>query len=970
MESVPKNWILRTLSPKLSSQTDCTARSETQLESSFERRYVNPYGSEADTHIYSHENITVMCSQPSVMVTPGLEDGMKEVVVHAKQVSILEWEKGEPQLSPETAGSPGSQSGFYSFVDVETNPEAEKTEDWMSSPEREAKLATLKVENGFKLRAYQEDRKPDKLFSEENGDSHYRVPDANGSLGEQELESERWDIIRSQAPKKNPTFTEQWSALEQLDLANSPNKLMEGFSLHFSAANGESSHKAEAGNVDTEQINFSAARQQFLKMEQSNFSSFLQIPRQLQSPRNRSQSPVEEAMVTAIKVNFDDHTDKRPTQTPENSPVFFTKSVTVTLAEDGSKGVKKQSSFFDDFDSGLGESSWDLGGGYASDGSISNEVFVSESSKAKVETPIEREIRVAQEREESLRRERGILRSKSREMVQIRTKPLLSQDDQATPLPALSRTKDKGRVSFFVQREIERESQREEDLLQEGKVPGLYDRGKPQELGERKRVFELQADEVPVMPTRMSLSGTLVDAKTKSGTEEGRATPDAMLVLEDKASVDTEEYLSPCCPHRHQDETAFRSAVQSAHVPQRDSSEEKKYTKVTQPLPSRGEPCLSSKVGLDVQYMTPNKTVGSPKLSIFQKPASLSQDKYSESLVAVESSTVPASVTDPTLLDLARNPSGHGSPKGFLRFSSVKSPLEYILGKDSFKKASVRDTPGLGAAKGSSDLSSPGDSPGLGIVGEPKFRWTGQNEQFNLKTRKVQTPEAIRREIEDYCKREQELRQLRGKSGLSLSQDGDWDGLDQTPIVQMGRDAILLFSEDAKGNSVEQEMTSPTVAPAEELRKEEHMLLPQGFDTVDHAMLRITPQMKMDSPGKSASPVDSPRLAPRISLVTMVTAQPWGSLRSESLSTPPGSPVTPLAKRMDNSFAAKGLTETLMGDFEEYRLKLKRDENAYAGIQPSDDVNNEVVEATRVIRHKNTRALRWEAGMYANEVAD
>lgn len=104
------------------------------------------------------------------------------------------------------------------------------------------------------------------------------------------------------------------------------------------------------------------------------------------------------------------------------------------------------------------------------------------------ETPIEREIRVHLEREELLRRERGLGNSRgTQEYVEVCIKPILNQSMASSLMP---KEKERQWAGVQMQREIQRECRREEDLVQLGKVRGTYDRGTPQELQEKKMVFE------------------------------------------------------------------------------------------------------------------------------------------------------------------------------------------------------------------------------------------------------------------------------------------------------------------------------------------------------------------------------------------------------------------------------------------------------------------------------------------------
>lgn len=672
---------------------------------------VQPLDLDSDDSVFHSDSISVGRSHSSVFVSSHQVETPGDVVVQARQVAVSqdggstsdEWQPSSPSNPSSPCSSSSSHCGFYSFVEDPASPEAEQNEAWMVSPQRQAKLATLKEEKGFKLQTYSSNRKPESMFQDSNGDSRYKVDPDNGIevIGQEEETQLRHEIIRSQAPKKNPTFD------ENLDSRRSTNRLIEGLSLSYSPVHSkpEAPRSAESGTIDQEQINFNAARQQFVKMEQDKRNVIIQ-PLRIKS--RLSSSLLQQGDVSPWRrVEVEDASRK----------------VMVYPQEDS---LSRQSSVFDDLDSGLEELSLDVVGGYNSDEGLSTETTQMETrviqSRSTYETPVEREIRLAQEREEVLRRSRGLKHNNSREeMVQIKTRRSM-----LTPIKA----KDKSRVSFIFQQE----NQSREDL---------------QEQVQRQHSRDPPHDEV-------DLDQKTVD-RPESRDEDGDALP------------------LPCCPHRH-----------------------------------------------------PEGTESSFNIGVLARTVSSSSSSTSTS-------------STPTL----------ATPRS----------------------------------------------------------WRETLETTGLQSRTQGGPDFIEKEIEEDMRREQELREQR---------------------------------------EFREENHRPTSSPAPLVEQANKMAISQFY-----------PPLKIEKPEASLA-WSSPRPIARQPSVSLVTAQPW------SPSPPPSSP-RPSSSSWSTSLPVRGLTETLLQDFEERRVKLKLEDSAYAGIQPIDDVNNEVVESTRVIRHKNQRALQWEAGVFANQ---
>lgn len=127
-------------------------------------------------------------------------------------------------------------------------------------------------------------------------------------------------------------------------------------------------------------------------------------------------------------------------------------------------------------------------------------------AKLLMETPIQREIRRSCEREESLRRSRGLSPGRAgAELIELRVRPVLNRPGPGPPLP---RALERARAGAKMQRDIEREAHRQVALASPA-APEPSARRRPQPLDELKRFFETAAEDGGGLQRRPEAGGWL-----------------------------------------------------------------------------------------------------------------------------------------------------------------------------------------------------------------------------------------------------------------------------------------------------------------------------------------------------------------------------------------------------------------------------------------------------------------------------
>ncbi|CAL8251835.1 unnamed protein product [Merluccius merluccius] len=479
MDSSPRRWVLQPLSP--------------QLDQSDLRTLLGSPG-------FTHDPLLPVSGDEARQVT--LSQG--EVPSDEFPITSI------PSSLSSLSSSSSSPCGFYSFVD-DGSLEAELNEVWMLSPQRQTQLATLREGKGFRLQTYSSDRKPSSLFQEEQ--SLYRVEPGEHVqvVKEHEERQLRTEIIRTQAPKNCLTLKKRWSSLDDVEPSRAPAKLLEGSMLSSCFSDPE-------GSIDSQQIHFSTARQHFQKMEQDRLNVLLTVPR---SPQNTS--ALHPYQPPSRPLHKQGSAPDLPSALRDPPSAMGPPHLSTTPGDLGQPPVSD----------------------YSSDESRSTDSTDErkQTCNLSLETPIEKEMRLAQEREETLRSLRGLKPNRA-EMVEIKSKSLFSQLSSS-----VLKGKERNPVSFLIQREIQRDTQRGGGSQQDNPY-----------LNPNPQQGQPAPPQQGPSPNKDSLREserwrTLEKHNRARGGEGERG----------KAQV----FPPSCCPHRHTEETelVLWSSAAPAHTP-------------------------------------------------------------------------------------------------------------------------------------------------------------------------------------------------------------------------------------------------------------------------------------------------------------------------------------------------------------------------------------------------------------------
>ncbi|XP_059580595.1 A-kinase anchor protein 2 isoform X2 [Alligator mississippiensis] len=259
--------------------------------------------------------IIVDGSGPSVCVTnDSVPNETEGKIIHRQGPPVIEQNEANTmaeKLKPNGHSSAGLNEEVYDNPKVPASPSSATSS--RVSNDGELTLTTIKKEAKFELRAFHEEKKPSKLFEEDNEKEKYRVRKVRPSEEMIELEKERRELIKSQAVKKNPGIASKWwnppqekTLEEQIDEEHleSHKKYMERKEKQHQQSITPTSPKQvsfpfvppepasiKKEDIVTEQIDFSAARKQFQLMENSGQSNSQTAPRKSGTPRMFSIKP-------------------------------------------------------------------------------------------------------------------------------------------------------------------------------------------------------------------------------------------------------------------------------------------------------------------------------------------------------------------------------------------------------------------------------------------------------------------------------------------------------------------------------------------------------------------------------------------------------------------------------------------------------------------------------------------------------